>query len=805
MKMVDDREHRTKTLQARLSMLNQAVTRIKEKPDLENVLREVIGSALAITDASCGVITFLTDPPRDYRVTWASVDDRFRTWLDPSINAFPLTSPYTITGLNPCQRYMVRVRARYEKGPYGDWSQVAEAGAAPLAHKVTAADAQVPKAAPANSAPYRQVPTLNLVCNQPGELTVSWNAPDDSAQPHDLFSAGLTSAEHQRLVDTPAGMQFFSYLNKLSEPLRIPDFRSRARVKGFPGSCPLPAGSLLAAPIRHQGAGFGSFCLAREKGEQEFSQEDEELFTLFCSLAAIAVDSTRRSKQARQAASNLKTVIETTPVGVAVFNPVSGDPMSLNEAAMRIFKGLDPTNRHLKRMLDSSIVRWTDGQEMSLAEFVFTLLQPDKVPLRAEELILSVPGGRSLAVLVNTSLLKTPDEEVKSVVVTLQDLSWMEELEKLRAEFLGMVSHELRSPLASIKGSASNLRESLNTFSPDEMIQFIHIIEMQADRMRDLIRELLDVARIETGSLSVTPEPYDPARLVDEACNIFLSGGGRDNLSIDLETDLPWVMADRWRTVQVLENLLSNAAKYSPEPSVIRVSAALDDGRVAFSVADNGRGVSPDRIPYLFRKFARIHGEDGERRISGSGLGLAICKGIVEAHGGRIWAESAGPGLGTRFTFTLPVADQDFEDTTGASSLHAYKTAAFEKEPVRILAVDDDPQTLRYVRNVLSRAGYAPIVTGKPDEVLDIVKSHLPHLILMDLRLPGNDGIELMKRILATAEVRVIFLSAYGSDEVIATALDSGAVDYIVKPFSPTELIARVRAALTRQFVLVQK
>lgn len=798
MKDADDRQHSPKTLQARLSTLNQAVTRIKEKTDLENVLQEVIDSAREITDASFGVITFLTDPPRDYRVNWAPADDRFRTWLDPSINAFPITSPYTITGLNPCRRYMVRVRARYEKGPYGDWSQIAEAGAAPIACKVTAADAQIPMASPADSAPFRQVGAPNLVSGRPGELTVSWDAPDDSGRPHDLFCSGLNAAEHRRLLDAPAGTQFITYLNQLSEPLRIPDFPSRAKVKGFPDLCPLPATSFLAAPIRHQGAGFGSICLARTKGEQAFSREDEELFTLFSSLAAIVIDSTRRLRQERQAAFNLKTIIETTPVGVAVFNPVSGDPTSLNEAAMKIFRGLDPTNRHLKRMLDSSTVRWPDGQEMSLADFVFALLQPGKGTLRAEELVLSVHGGRSSAVLVNTSLLKMPGDEVKSVVVTLQDLSWMEEVEKLRAEFLGMVSHELRSPLASIQGSASNLRESLNTFSPDELIQFIRIIEMQADRMRNLIRELLDVARIETGSLSVTPEPYDAARLVDEACNTFLSGGGRDNLSIDLEPDLPWVMADRWRTVQVLENLLSNAAKYSPEPSVISVSAALNDGRVAFSVADDGRGISADRIPYLFRKFARIHGEEGERQISGTGLGLAICKGIVEAHGGRIWAESAGPGLGTRFTFTLPVADREFENAAGRSSPHANKTAAFEKNAARILAVDDDPQTLRNVRRILSRAGYAPIVTGKPEEVLHIVRSDLPRLVLMDLMLPGNDGIELMQRILATADVRVIFLSANDSDEVITTALDSGAVDYIVKPFSPTELVARVSAALRR-------
>ena len=117
---------------------------------------------------------------------------------------------------------------------------------------------------------------------------------------------------------------------------------------------------------------------------------------------------------------------------------------------------------------------------------------------------------------------------------------------------------------------------------------------------------------------------------------------------------------------------------------------------------------------------------------------------------------------------------------------------------------NDDPQTLRYVRDALFKAGYAPKVTGNPDDVIDLVKSDQPHLVLLDLMLPGSDGIELMKSILDIADVPVIFLSAYGRDEIIAKALESGAVDYMVKPFSPTELVARVGAAMRRQFAPVQ-
>ena len=245
------------------------------------------------------------------------------------------------------------------------------------------------------------------------------------------------------------------------------------------------------------------------------------------------------------------------------------------------------------------------------------------------------------------------------MVVTVQDLTPLEDLERLRAEFLGMVSHELRTPLTSIKGSADTLLEESARLDPAEMRQFHRIIRDQTVRMRGLITDLLDVARIETGTLPVAPQSVEVTALVDQARNQFPSGGGgRDNLHIDLAPDLPRVMADRRRIVQVLDNLLSTAARYSPADSAIRLAAVREGVHVAFSVADNGRGVPAERLPQLFRKFSRLDGEELGRDLGGSGLGLSICKGIVEAHGGRIWAESGGEGLGTRFTFTIPAVEE---------------------------------------------------------------------------------------------------------------------------------------------------
>ncbi len=213
-------------------------------------------------------------------------------------------------------------------------------------------------------------------------------------------------------------------------------------------------------------------------------------------------------------------------------------------------------------------------------------------------------------------------------------------------------------------------------------------------------------------------------------------------------------------------------------------------------MVDEGRGLPTERLPSLFRKFSRLDDDD---HGGDTGLGLAICKGIVEAHGGRIRAESAGLGLGARFTFTLPVAEDAARHTEGSGRpgpASGRPQELGDAEP--ILVVDDDPQTLRYVRKALSDVGYRPIVTADPEAVVSLVEEHRPRLALLDMMLPGSDGIELMRDIFASAEMPVIFLSAYGRDQVIARALESGAADYIVKPFSPTELVARVRAALRR-------
>ena len=586
-------------------------------------------------------------------------------------------------------------------------------------------------------------------------------------------------------------------LARENEALRLRDFHSYTRSLGlpefrppFPVSSPLP---FLAAPIRHRDEAVGAIYVGEK--EQEFTAGDEETLVMFASQAALVIANARRHRDEQRARAGLETLVNTTPVGVLVFDARTGNPVSVNREARRIVSGLHMPGGSAEQLLDMLTFRRADGREVSLAEFPLSQGLMTGETVRAEEIVLLAPDGRSVTALVNATPIFSEQGEVVSVVVTLQDMTPLEELERLRAEFLGMVSHELRTPLSAIKGSAATLTEAASDLDPAEMLQFFRIIGEQADHMRDLIGDLLDVARIETGELSVAPAPVDLATLVDEARSRFQSGGGRSNLRIDLSPQLPLVMADGRRIVQVLNNLLSNAARNSHEASAIGVSAVREGYHVAVSVADEGRGIAAERLPHLFRKFSRLEGEDRRRDIAGSGLGLAICRGIVEAHGGRIRAESDGLGLGSRFTFTVPVAQ---DAGIGAANL-AVRSRRSERERERVLCVDDDPQTLRYVRDALTNAGYAPTVTGDPEEALSLVRANDPHLALLDLMLPGTDGIELMGDIREIADVPVIFLSAYGQEETIARAFENGADDYVVKPFSPMELVARIRAALRKR------
>ena len=607
---------------------------------------------------------------------------------------------------------------------------------------------------------------------------------DDKQSTEDWASAGF-SGDERRVLEAPEGRRFLNSLIRGAESEQA-EFRWS-----------LGIGSSLSAPMQAGDNRLGWIWLVREDGGCEFSRVDEENVAMLADQAAVAITNTRRHEGERQAKADLLEVIDTSPVGVVVFDAQAGLPISGNQEALRIARGLRMPGRSLQRLGDALTCRRADGREFTLDELPLAQVLNTGQTVRAEEIIVQTPDGRSLTTLVNATPIRSDEGTIETVVVTLQDLTALEELERLRAEFLSMVSHELRTPLTSIKGSTTTLLSDFAELDPAEARRFIEIIDTQADRMRGLISELLDVVRIEAGTLSVKPEPSDLTGLVDEARNAFLRGGGSQRIEIDLALDLPQVQADPRRIVQALGNLLANSAQHSGSSSAIRVTATSDASEVAVTVSDD-RPPVPTPPPHdLFGRFSSLtHGAGEEEELS-LNLGLAICKGIVEAHGGRIWAENGGSEPGCRFTFTLTVAEQSRERDAGASGGRAPVPASSDR--TRVLVVDDDPQALSLMRRALTSFGFAVIATADPSEALFLVQARRPELVLLDLVFPEADGIDLMTQILELADLPVLFVSGYGRDEIIVRALELGADDYLVKPVTPTELAARMRTVLRRR------
>ena len=620
---------------------------------------------------------------------------------------------------------------------------------------------------------------------------------DETGEVREFVTSGFTPEEKHQFAAWPDSPRLFAHLRDLPGPVRLADLPAYVRALGFSTEL-MWSRTFQGAPMHHRGVYVGSFFLAEKEGAPAFTDEDEEVLVLFASQAAAAIANARAHRDEQRARADLEALVETSPVGVVVFDARTGRAESFNREARRIVAGLRTEGRPLEELLEVLTVRFANGHEVALTQCPLVRVLGNATTIRAEEVVLSVPEGGTVRTLINATAIRGEDGEVPSVVVTMQDLAPLEELERQRAEFLGMVSHELRAPLTAIKGSAATLLEQSTELDAAEMREFHRIIDGQADHMRDLIGNLLDAGRIEAGTLSVAPEPSEVAALVDRARNTFLNGSGRHTVVIDLPPDLPRVMADQRRIVQVLNNLLSNAARHSPGSSPIRVEATRDGGDVAVSVSDEGRGVAPELLPHLFRKYAGPAGRGGERAITDTGLGLVICKGLVEAHGGRIRAESGGTGQGSRFTFTIPVVEDARESESAVPVPRPPGGPPKPREPARILVVDDDPRTLHFVRDTLAGAGHAPLVTGEHAKLSSIIRTEKPSLVLLDLMLSGTDGIELMGSVPELAELPVIFISGYGRDETIARALEAGAADYIVKPLSPTELTARVETALRR-------
>lgn len=293
----------------------------------------------------------------------------------------------------------------------------------------------------------------------------------------------------------------------------------------------------------------------------------------------------------------------------------------------------------------------------------------------ANHTILLSRDGREIPIDDSGAPVRHPDGSIIGVVLVFRDITERHRIEREREQllererdarieaeranaakmqFLGMISHELRTPLTSIKGFADSLLAEDVVFGPEEQRQFLGIINEEADKLTELVDQLLDVSSLQSGNMKITVAPRKLPDILNTAAVQLQLIATQHELVIDLADELPPVMADASRIAQVCVNLVANAVKFSPPASQIRLRADASDDLIHVSVQDQGVGIAPEHHEAIFEPFRQAERRRGG--TDGAGLGLAICKGIVEAHGGRIWvADTAASG--TTITFTLPVAE----------------------------------------------------------------------------------------------------------------------------------------------------
>jgi len=391
------------------------------------------------------------------------------------------------------------------------------------------------------------------------------------------------------------------------------------------------------------------------------------------------------------------------------------------------------------------------------------LLRPDLVeqkvmelkrtPSQVDEVTLELDDPSRQAIRLYSVPVRGADGTVVGRIATSLDLGREREIERMKAEFLSTISHELRTPLTSIKGSLGLvLGGAAGTLSADAR-ELLDIARSNTDRLVRVINQILDMMLLERGQALIRPVPMPLGPSLQHALRAVAAPAQEAGVEIRVQAseDLPNVLADARRVEQVTVNLLTNAIKYSPRGREVLVSARAEDGAVHVSVQDFGRGMSPEFLARLFEKFE--HADSSLTRESqGMGLGLAISRHIVEAMGGRIWAESK-ENEGSVFHFTLPkslsaLAERELTQPTAAAEPSA--------APRLVLAIDNDEDVTRILSYIFETQGHQVICAHSGTEAIELARRHRPDLITLDLNLPDVDGFEVLRTLRAAEESRHI-------------------------------------------------
>ena len=378
----------------------------------------------------------------------------------------------------------------------------------------------------------------------------------------------------------------------------------------------------------------------------------------------------------------------------------------------------------------------------------------------------------------------------------LNDL--LDDLERMKGDFLSMISHELRTPLTAIIGYTDLLVRQVHGELNERQLRYQTSVRRAAHRLLAIVNDLLDLNRLEGGNLSITSESVSLSEAIDRARADVESATLSRGVTIEVRVpdSSPAVLADRERLKQILVKLIDNAIKFTADGGRVWVEASSDDRMATVSVVDAGVGIPQEHLGQIWDRFHQVDSST-RRHFNGTGLGLAIVKNLVELHGGEVSAASDGQGLGSRFSFTLPLADRPtIEHLRGDAPRPRADVSQTRR---RILVVDDEPDNCEVVRSIVQDVlGSTVMIARGGIEALDRAQER-PDLILLDIRLPDLDGLEVTRRLKAdpkTADIPIVAITAFADESDRNAALAAGCAGCVTKPFDDDALAAVISDTL---------
>lgn len=379
-----------------------------------------------------------------------------------------------------------------------------------------------------------------------------------------------------------------------------------------------------------------------------FSSNDRALLQSFADQAAIAVHNAQLYTQVSREKQRMDALLDSAADGILILSP--NHEVERCNPAFASMVGLKPES--VRGRDHAEIIRLKqrkDGLTLEQAEAGGWPLTPNATMYVEGDLErengLPLPVGITYAPLVNG------EGNLVNIVASIRDITRFREAEELKSTFISVISHELKTPVASIKGYVSTLRREDASWDRNIVKDSLEVIEEEADRLTNLIENLLDASRLQAGALAMSLSDVLLDHLSEKIAERFRTQSSIHTISVDFSPDFPVILADEDRISQVLTNLLSNAIKYSPEGGDIRINGQVRPEYVIVCVSDQGPGISAGDIPHVFDRFYRS--VDASRTTKGAGLGLYLARAVIEAHGGRIWIDPK-PGYGARVCFSLP-------------------------------------------------------------------------------------------------------------------------------------------------------